>query len=183
MSATISQQEKQFIRQIFDEIRENLDPYFKDRNLVLSNAQVFTFLMFAPSVLAIAADGVVDEKEIAILERISRQVDVGTMVNLDLHEMLAYAPEPENAMINEEFNIIIGGELLYLSRHADTYRQALESAVKSILKFDPQPSNDNSMANSFVKLMDSIIENNVNVAKEEEMKKMKDLQKNLGLIS
>lgn len=177
----VSKDEIMFVRAIFKEMRDELKPFCTDRNFVLSNSQIFTFLTFAPNALAIASDGTVDEKEMQALEIISKSLDVKSMVNLDLAEKFAYAAEPEGVITNEEFNIIAGTELLYLCRNMTKYESNFVNAVKSLLKFDFAPQQDTSMTKSFLNMMDSIIDNNISKNKEEEKNKLSELQKKLGI--
>ena len=180
---SISVEEKQFIRQLFGEMRQGLNNFMNDRNFHLSNPQIFTFITYCPTALAIASDRKVDETEIAALEKISKSVDVRSMVNLDLMEMMSYAPEPDNCIINEEFNIRVASEILFLSRNMDTYESSFINAIKALLKFDSNPKAEESMTKSFVKMMNAIIENNVSQNKEEELENLKAIQKKIGLHS
>ena len=177
----ITKEDILFIRSVFKEIRENLMPFMKERNFQLSNPQLFTFLSYSPTALAIASDGTVDEKEMAALEKISRGVNVNSMVNLDLMQRMALAQEPEDCILNEEFNIRAGSELLNLCRNMEKYEQNFINATKALLKFDHDPTREDSMTKSFVKMMDTIIESNVSENKEEEKEKLKAIQKKMGI--
>jgi hypothetical protein len=177
----LTNEDKVFIRTIFNEIRIGIDKFSKEREFNLSNPQLFTFLTYCPAALAIASDGTVDEAEIATLERITKFIDVKKMVNLDLMEFMSIAPEPENVITNEEFNIRVGSEILFLSKNMKKYEADFIKAVKALLTFDLNPSKDGSLTKSFSKLMDEIIENNVSINKEEEMTKMKNLKTTIGV--
>jgi predicted thioredoxin/glutaredoxin len=177
----ITAEEKKLILEVFKNIRNNLKKYMTDRNFIMSNAQIFTFLLYAPVCLAIASDGEVDEKEIAILEKITKNIDVNSAVNLDLLELISIAPEPSNIMLNEEFNMRVDAELLYLSRNMNKYEKDIIEAVKNLLKLDRKANNETSLKSIFNKWFDFIIEKNAGKNKEEELKKVEQYKIKLGL--
>lgn len=177
----LSQEDKVFIRTVFNEMRSKTQPYMDDRNFQLSNAQLFTFLSNAPAALAIAGDGEVDESEIAALEKLAKSIDVGASVSLELQEMMAIAGEPEANVINQEFNMRIGSELLYLSRNIKKYEADIIAAVKAMLTFDFNPKKDGSLSSALSKLMDSVIENNFSKDKVKEAEKMGKIKAELGI--
>lgn len=179
--SVLTNEDKIFIRTIFNEMRVGIEKFAKTRNFVLSNPQLFTFLTYCPAAMAIASDGKVDETELAALEKISKCIDVKQMVNLDLLEFMSVAPEPENVITNEEFNIRVGSEILYLSRNMKEFEADFVKATKALLTFDLTPSKDGSLTKSFSKLMDDIIANNVSKNKEEELAKMKKLKAEIGI--
>lgn len=181
-TSTVTSEEKAMIRSLFGEMRKQLEPFMQERDFTLSNPQIFTFLTFCPAALAIASDGKVDETEIAAIEGITKNVNVHAMVNLDMFELMSYAPEPDNCIINEEFNIRAGTELLHLSRNMSKYNDNFIAAIKTLLKFDANPEAEKSLTQSFASLMNSIIENNVSENKEEELEKLKKLQEQIGII-
>ncbi len=172
---------KVFIRTVFNEMRTNLEDFQKERNFLMSNPQLFTFLTYTPAVLAIACDGVVDNSEIAALEKLSRTIDVKATVNLDLTEMMSVAFEPSEVMSNEEFNIRAGSELLYLSRESQKYEKNILAALKAMLTFDMHPKSEGSMTASFSNLMTQMIENNKSTNKEAEKKKLEEIRVTLGM--
>ncbi len=178
---TITPEERQFMISVFKDIRTNLETYMTERSFLMSNAQLFAFLMFTPNALAIASDGQVDETEIAALEKISRNIDVRQIVNLNLLEMMAYAFEPEGCMTNEEFNLRAGAELLFLSRNMAKFETHYLAAVKTWLKFDSNPKRDGSMTGTFVKMMDTIVEKNLSKNKDEERKKLDEIKAKLEI--
>ena len=171
-----------FIRSTFKEMRNRVDIFSKDRDFVMSNPQLFTFLYNAPVAMAIASDGIVDEIEIAIIEKLALSIDVNKTVNINLLELMSVAPEPEGCMINEEFNIRVGSELLYLSRNMQKYENDLTKGVKALLKFDKNPEKDGSMTSSLEKLIDFVTENNAGRNKEREIKKVNEYKKRLGIF-
>ena len=179
--ANLTQEDKVFIRTVFNEMRKSVKKYMDDRDFYMSNPQIFTFLSFSSTALAIASDGSVDNKEIAIIEKIARGIDVKFMVQMDLEEMMSVAFQPDNTMINEEFNLRVGAEILFLSKNMKTYEADFINAIKAMLTFDLSPNKDNSLTISFSKLMDSIVENNASKNKAEEMKKIGELKKTLGI--
>lgn len=177
----ISNEYKVFIRTVFNEMRTNFEGFQADRDFNMSNAQLFTFLTYTPATLAIASDGTVDNREIEILEKLSKTIDVKATVNIELLEMMSYAFEPENVMTNEEFNLRAGSELLYLSRQSNKYEKNIINAVKAMLTFDLTPTADGSMTGTFRQLMDSMIENNISKNKEAELEKLNQIKKELGM--
>jgi len=177
----LTNENKVFIRTVFKEMRDKTNAYAKARDFNMSNAQLFTFLSNAPAALAIASDGVVDVEEIAALEKLARSIDVYVTVNLELLEMMSVSFEPDDVMCNEEFNLRIGSELLYLARNMDTYSNDFTDALKALLTFDFSPGKDGSLTSSFSMLMNSMIENNVSRNKDEEMKKMNEFKQKIGI--
>ncbi len=170
-----------FIRSTFKEMRIKTDKFSKDRDFILSNPQLFTFLYNSSVALAIASDGKVDVIEIAILEKLARSVDVNKTINMNLLEIMSIAPEPEGCITNEEFHLRVGSELLYLSRTMDKYERDFIEGIKALLKFDKNPEKDGSMTSALVKLMDFVIENNAGKNKEKELLKIKEYKKRIGL--
>jgi len=170
-----------FIRSTFKEMRIKTDKFSKDRDFILSNPQLFTFLYNSSVALAIASDGKVDVIEIAILEKLARSVDVNKTINMNLLEIMSIAPEPEGCITNEEFHLRVGSELLYLSRTMDKYERDFIEGIKALLKFDKNPKKDGSMTSALVKLMDFVIENNAGKNKEKELLKIKEYKKRIGL--
>jgi len=179
--STLTNEDKVFIRTIFNEMRVGIEKFTAERDFVLSNPQLFTFLTYCPAALAIASDGSVDEIEIAALERIAKFIDVKKMVNLDLMEFMSVAPEPVQVITNEEFNLRVGSEILFLSKNMKKYENDFVKAVKALLTFDLNPSKDGSLTKSFSKMMDDIIENNVSKNKEEELNKMAKIKAEIGV--
>lgn len=179
--STLTNEDKVFIRTIFNEMRLGIAQFQKDRDFVLSNPQLFTFLTYCPAALAIASDGNVDVNEIAALERIAKFIDVKKMVNLDLMEFMSVSPEPENIITNEEFNLRVGSEILYLSKNMKKYEADFVKATKALLTFDLNPSKDGSLTKSFSKMMDDIVEHNVSLNKEEEKVKMEKIKVAIGV--
>ena len=179
--SNLTNEDRIFIRTIYKEMRTNVETFCTDRDFKLSNAQLFTFLSFCSSALAIASDGVVDNKEVAMLDRISKTIDVNKMVNLELEELMSISPEPADVIINEEFNLRVGSEILYLSKNMTKYEESFIKAIKAMLTFDLSPKRENSLTNSFSKLMDSIIDNNTNKNKTEEMEKLNKIKERIGI--
>lgn len=172
---------KVFIRTLFKEMRDQTASFTSDREFIMSNAQLFTFLSNAPAALAVASDGSVDTEEISALEKLSRSIDVYTTVNMDLLELMSIAFEPEECMTNEEFNIRVGSELLFLARNLNRYENTFVAAIKALLTFDFNPGSDGSLTSSFSMLMNSMIQNNVSKNKEEELKKMNEFKEKIGI--
>ncbi len=177
----LSAEDKKFIRTVFNEMRRASKSYSEERGFEMSNAQLFAFLSYAPSAFAIAGDGAVDEHELAVLEKLARIIDVKAYVNIELQEMMSVAFEPEQIMTNEEFNLRIGSELLFLARNADRFEADFASALKAMMAFDINPDADGSMTKSFVALMDSTIKNNKSKNKDLETKKLNDFKAKIGI--
>jgi len=170
-----------FIKTLFKEMRNKTERFSKDRDFVMSNPQLFTFLYNTSAALAIASDGTVDEIEIAIIEKLARSIDVNKTVNLNLLEMMSIAVEPENCMTNEEFNLRVGSELLFLSRNMEKYERDFIEGVQALLKFDKNPKKDGSLTSTLGKLMDFVIEHNAGKNKNKELQKIKEYKKRIGL--
>ena len=111
----------------------------------------------------------------------AKAIDVNISVNIELQEMVAVAGEPDSAIINEEFNMRVGAEMLFLSRNILKYEKDFITAVKALLTFDFNPEKDGSLTSAFNKLMDSVVENNISKNKEAEQKKMAELKQKLGI--
>lgn len=178
---TLTSEEKMLVIDIFKSLRMYLSPFMEDRDFVMSNPQIFTFLMYAPVSMAIASDGVVDEKEIRLLDKITKEIDVNTAVNLDLMEVLAMATEPAEILLNEEFNMRVDSELLYLSRNMDKYEDDILKATKELMKLDKNPGSATSLKSTFSKWFEFVIESNAGRNKEEELKKVKKYKEKIGL--
>ncbi len=161
---------------IFSQMRKLTKPYMDERGFQLSNAQLFLFLSNAPAALAIAGDGEVDETEISAIEYLAKSINVDTSVSLELQEQMALAGEPDDNIINQEFNIRVGAELLYLSRNIQKYEKDLIQAVKTMLLLDA------SLKSAISQLMDMVVEDNLSKNKEEETKKMNKIKTEIGLI-
>ena len=171
------------IREIFKEIRTDLSEFSVLRDFTMSNSQLYTFLCYSPNALAIASDRTVDESEMKALEKLSRQIDVNTMVDLDLLELMSLAAEPDNCILNEEFNIRVGAEILYLCRNMDKYEENIIAAVRSLLKFDANPEAEQSLTKVFAKMMEDIVKNNRSKNKKAELEKISEIQKKLGMTA
>ncbi len=179
--SVLTNEDKVFIRTIFYEMRNSLQEFCKDREFVLSNPQLFTFVTFSPVALAIASDEVVDIAEITALEKIAKTIDVKNMVGLELIEFMSIANEPDNCITNEEFNIRVGSEILFLCRNMKKYEAAFLSAAKALLTFDLEPGRDTSMTKSFAIMMDSLIEGNASVERQKQLEKLNKIKAELNI--
>ncbi len=179
-SIAITPEAVEEVKKIFPQIRSLLDKYMKDRGFLMSNPQIFIFLTHVPTALAISADRQVDEKELKILDKIAKSIDANAL-DLSLVEILSFAPEPMGVMLNEEFNLRIGSELLYISRNMDKYENDFVEAVKLLLKFDKNPQADTSMTRTFSRFMDQIIESSLALDKEKELAKVQSFKHRLGI--
>lgn len=178
---SLTSEDKVFIRTIFKEMRKSLEGFMDTRSYKMSNAQIFTFLSNVPAAFAIAGDGKVDENEIAEIERLAQTINVKKMVNMNLLEMMSVAFEPEDVMTNEEFNLRVGSELLFLARNTDKFEAEFITALKAMLTFDMQPDKEGSMTKAFNTLMDKTIEKNKSENKEEEKAKLEEFKSKIGI--
>jgi len=178
---TFTQEDIASFVSIFKEIRSSLNSYMKDREFIMTNSQIFSFLMYAPIALGIASDREVDENEIRMLEKISKNIDVNKIVNIDLMTVLSVVPETENAMLNEEFNMRIDSEILYLARHIDRYESSIINALKLFLKLDKSPESETSLTKTFNKWFDYVIEKNAGKNKDLELKNILSYKTRLGI--
>ncbi len=178
---TLTIEEKKQIVQIFGELRETLGSYMTDRDFKMSNPQIFTFLTYAPVCLAIASDKKVDENEIRLLSQIAQDIDVTKLVSLELMEVIAIATEPGDIMLNEEFNMRVDAELLYLSRNFETYEEKIVSALKTLLKIDTNPDAETSLSKTFSNWFEYVVRKNANKNDKEELEKVALYKQKLGL--
>ncbi len=169
------------VKAFFPLIRQHLQGYMQERDFVMSNAQIFIFLTYIPTALAISADKQVDQQEMRILDKIAKSIDANAL-DLNLVELLSFAPEPVNVMLNEEFNLRIGAELLHIARDMERYEKDFIEAVKLLLKFDKNPDADTSMTKTFSNFMDQIVKNSLAINKDREMEKITAYKKKLGII-
>lgn len=180
-ATTLTAEDRMQIVQIFAELRENLSTFMSDREFKMSNAQVFTFLTYAPVCLAIASDGEVDESEIRLLSQITKDIDVNSMVNINLMEVIAIATEPGDIMLNEEFNMRVDSELLFLSRNIEKYEEKIIVAVKALLKMDADPTAETSLTKTFSKWFEYVVKKNANRNDKEELEKVAKYKEKIGL--
>lgn len=178
---TFSQAEISSFISIFKDIRSSLSFYMNDRDFKMSNSQIFTFLLYAPIALGIAADRVVDENEIKLLANLSKNIDVNKIVNIDLMTVLSVVPEPEGVMINEEFNMRVDAEILFLARNIDKYESFVINALKSFLKLDNAPTAETSLTKTFNKWFDFVIEKNAGKNKDTELRNIQSYKAKLGI--
>lgn len=182
MDATnLTVEERVQVVQVFGELRLHLNNYMADRDFKMSNPQIFTFLTYAPVCLAIASDRVVDESEVRLLSKITSDIDVNNMVSLELMEVIAIATEPEQTMLNEEFNMRVDAELLFLSRNIDKYEDEIVEAVKSMLKLDKDPTSETSLKATFSNWFEFIVKKNANKNDAAELEKVASYKEKIGL--
>ncbi len=175
--------EKGFVQEAFEKMQKNVSQYANNQNFMMSNVQLFTFLSNVPASFAVAGDGVVDANEIKHLEKLAKGIDVNMNVSLELSEAISMnTVEPEGTMTNEEFNLRVGAELLYLSRHAEKYEANFIEALKALLSLDSDPASPGSLTASLRLMMDNVVKNNLSENKETERKKMDELKQKIGLI-
>lgn len=165
----------------FSQIRLQLSKYMSERNFNMSNAQIFAFLLYSPLCLAIASDKVVDEQELKLLEKITKNVDVNKIVSVELFEILTAIPEPQNTIFNEEFNMRIDAELLHIARNIDQYEQDIIQSAKYFLSLSNDPTAATSIAQIYSKWFDFILLNSHSRQKEAEKLKIKEYKEKLGL--
>ncbi len=176
----LTQEAVEKVQKNFPQIRQLLNDYMQERNFNMSNPQIFIFLTYVPLAMAISADRKVDVNELAILDKLAKSIDANAL-DLNLVELLSFAPEPMNVMYNEEFNLRIGAELLHISRNMDKYEQKFIQAVRKLLEFDSNPQAETSMTKTFSKFMDTVIEQSLAKNKEQEKAKIAEFKRKLGI--
>lgn len=165
----------------FSQIRLQLSQYMNERNFNMSNAQIFAFLLYSPLCLAISCDRVIDEQELKLLEKITKNVDVKKLVSVELFEVLTAIPEPQNTMFNEEFNMRIDAELLHIARNIAQYEQDIMQSARYFLSLSNDPTAATSIAQIYSKWFDFILSNSVSKQKDTEKLKIKEYKDKLGL--
>ncbi|TAE48018.1 MAG: hypothetical protein EAY69_05670, partial [Cytophagales bacterium] len=86
-----NEDEKKRLIRFFKEVRQILDTYLEDRNLVLTNSQLFGFVLISPVTLAITSDGNVDLAETTMLVDVASYFERGILTtNFDT------LPQPNN---------------------------------------------------------------------------------------
>ncbi|NJL13517.1 MAG: hypothetical protein HC913_11275 [Microscillaceae bacterium] len=171
--------ERALIEKFFAEARQTLHEYLSERELELSNAQLFALLLVSPITIAIASDGSLDFSEVNML------VDIAAYFEKDvLPKQLDHFTQPEKVMSDNHFRKIVFSELRYLSLHMAEHEAALLMALHQLIHLDdtvsrPQASSF-SVRRRIVEMMQSVIYNNLGPDAVEESKLRAVLQK-LGL--
>ncbi len=173
------EQEKVLIEAFFEEIRLNLKDYFKDRRLVLSNSQLFAFVLISPITIAIASDGNLDFTETTML------VDIASYFERDiLPKELDQLKHPKNALTDKEFRRVIYSELRYLCLSMDKYEAQLLKSIQSLIRLDEKVSREKdprySIKRRVIDMMNGVIYNNMGADSVEEQK-IHHVLKQLGL--
>ncbi|MEM4134461.1 MAG: hypothetical protein QXV73_04620 [Candidatus Micrarchaeia archaeon] len=176
---TVTSEELSVLQEKMTQIRQILQPYMEQRDFRMSNPQLFVFLMYAPLALAISSDGVVDQNELAILEKVCKYIDVKQIISIDLFDLLTKIGEPQEVMTNEEFNMRIDSELLYLARNFSKYEKIIIDAAKKFLSISKDPTSGTSLHSYYNKWFDFITSQSVSKTKAKERQKIEQYKKKL----
>ncbi|GAB4404325.1 MAG: hypothetical protein OHK0053_29800 [Microscillaceae bacterium] len=171
--------ERALIQEFFAEARQALHKYLTERELALSNAQLFALLLVSPITIAIASDGSLDFSEVNML------VDIAAYFEKDvLPKQLDHFTQPENVMSDNHFRKIVFSELRYLSLNMAEHEADLLKALHKLIHLDDtvsrQQASQFSVRQRIVEMMQSVIYNNLGPDAVEESKLQAVLQK-LGL--
>lgn len=159
--------EQTLIQHFFYNTRDLLDDYFSERQLTLSNSQLFAFVLISPITLAIASDGNLDMTETTMLVDIASYFDRGVLsTEFDQFEQPAYP------MTDKEFKKIVYSELRYLCLNMPRYQNSLMACLKKLIQLDEKISQDLSpqfsIRNRAKEMMYGVIYNNLGVDSDEE---------------
>lgn len=167
-SLLTAEQERAAIQRFFDDSRLILQNYLQERQLALSNSQLFAFVLISPVTLAIASDGNLDLSETTML------VDIASYFDRILPTEFDVFAQPENPLSDKEFKRKVYSELRYLCVSMGEYEKQLINALKCLIELDDTLSKDASPLYSIrhrVKdMMHSVIYNNMGKDHIEEAK-------------
>ncbi len=173
------EEEKAILTDFFAFVRETLAEYFEERNLILSNSQLFGFVLITPATIAIASDGNLDMTEITMLVDVASYFERGSF-STDFDVL----PQPENPITDKKFKKIVYTELKFLCIKMSHYEEKLLKCLRKLLELDEQISlvqNPKYSVKIRVKeMMNSVIYNNLGVDELEEIK-LKNIFEKLGL--
>gem|GEM_PF-2262769 len=159
MATLTAEQERHLLQTFFTEAREILAAYFEGRGLVLSNSQLFSFILVSPITIAIASDGKLDLTETTML------VDTAAYFDRLMPTAFDSLEQPEGVLSDKEFKKIIYGELRYLALSMNHHKTALLEAIKLLIVLDDTLTNDNSptfsIRNRIKQMMIGVIYNNL----------------------
>lgn len=171
-------EEKVILNNFFAEVRALLAEYCHEREMVLTNSQLFAFLLVSPVSIAIATDGAVDFSETTMLVDVAAYFDRGVLPSeFDTLE------QPEDAMSDHVFKKRIYTELRYLCVSMNRYEDKLIEALKALIQMDErlsQTGEEDSIKRKIVETMNNVIYNNLGKDSIEEPKIQKVLD-SLGI--
>lgn len=171
-------EEKVILNNFFAEVRALLAEYCYEREMVLTNSQLFAFLLVSPVSIAIATDGTVDFSETTMLVDVAAYFDRGVLPSeFDTLE------QPEEAMSDHVFKKRIYTELRYLCVSMNRYEDKLVEALKALIQMDKrlsQTGEEDSIKRKIVETMNNVIYNNLGKDSIEEPKIQKVLD-SLGI--
>ncbi|EAY30243.1 hypothetical protein [Microscilla marina] len=167
-------EEKVILNDFFAEVRELLADYCQEREMVLSNSQLYAFLLVSPITIAIATDGTVDFSETTML------VDVAAYFDRDiLSSEFDQLEQPEDVLPDDIFKKRVYTELRYLCVSMNRYEEKLIACLKALIKLDERLSQSEDEAEAIkykiVDTMNSVIYNNLGEDSIEEPKIQKVL--------
>ncbi|WP_299452426.1 hypothetical protein [uncultured Microscilla sp.] len=167
-------EEKVILNDFFAEVRELLADYCQEREMILSNSQLYAFLLVSPITIAIATDGTVDFSETTML------VDVAAYFDRDiLSSEFDQLEQPEGVLPDDIFKKRVYTELRYLCVSMNRYEEKLIAGLKALIQLDERLSQSEDEAEAIkykiVDTMNSVIYNNLGEDSIEEPKIQKVL--------
>jgi hypothetical protein len=170
--------EKERLVKFFNTIRVILHQYLEDRNLVLTNSQLFGFVLISPVTLAITSDGNVDLVETTMLVDVASYFE-RSILGTDFDTL----PQPENHISDKEFKKIIYSELRHLCFNINKYDKMLIAALKELLildeELDPKANMRYAIKFRVREMMNSVIYNNLGLDSVEETR-IRQIWRELG---
>ena len=168
-------QEKSILNNFFTEIRELLAEYSEEREMVMTNSQLFAFLLVSPVSIAIATDGTVDFTETTMLVDVAAYFDRGV-----LPSEFDTLPQPEDVMTDHIFKKRIYTELRYLCVSMNRYEEKLLEGLKALINLDEKLSQTgevDSIKRKIAETLNNVIYNNLGQDSIEEPKIQQILEK------
>lgn len=168
-------QEKRILDNFFIEIRTLLADYCEEREMVMTNSQLFAFLLVSPVSIAIATDGTVDFSETTMLVDVAAYFDRGVLPSE--FDTLA---QPEDVMTDHIFKKRIYTELRYLCVSMNRYEDDLIAGLKALIKLDEklsQTGEEDSIKRKIAETLNNVIYNNLGKDSVEEPKIKQILEK------
>ena len=168
-------QEKSILNNFFTEIRELLSEYCEEREMVMTNSQLFAFLLVSPVSIAIATDGTVDFSETTMLVDVAAYFDRGV-----LPSEFDFLPQPENVMTDHVFKKRVYTELRYLCVSMNRYEDKLIEGLKALIRIDEklsQTGEEDSIKRKIAETLNNVIYNNLGKDSIEEPKIKQILEK------
>lgn len=171
-------EEKAILNDFFIEVRELLANYCQEREMVLSNSQLYAFLLVSPITIAIATDGTVDFSETTMLVDVAAYFDRG-ILSSDFDQL----HQPNDVLSDDIFKKRIYTELRYLCVSMNRYEEKLIAGLKALIKLDERLSQaeaEDAIKYRIVDTMNSVIYNNMGEDSVEEPKIQK-IMESLGI--